>query len=604
MRPLPGVTLIPVLHQRVAFAAHVRKLCLENRYDCIAVDIPVPFAHDLPAAVAYLPCVSAVVAQPANEPFFYVPTDPCDATIEAIRQAQQNRVGCHLVGYPLLSQPKPLEALPDEYAMKSIGFDAFATLCLTSIGNPGAGSDEDRAARYIAHRLLELRTSHKNILAVVHMRHFARIVSHLCKEQTHNLTFAPPPTYRTDTYYINPDHLYFALGELPFVTGKFEKERLDLFAQPVEIVDTIKDLFRETRDNYYDNKEDIVKLSPVRIQAGLAFLRNLTVMDGRFIPSLFDIVAAAKGVGGNSFALRVLKSAKYYPYLPFEHDGTLLSVGIDKIAVPHDPSVRDAVNLFRDTVMLWRSIEIKPDPSEFRKKKYRYAWSPFGMCSHVPEDRRIESFNAHVRTKAQRVMAEDFVKTEPFSTSVKDGIDIRETLRNWYTGDIYVKEIPPSRGPVDTVVIIFDEEHDERYPQQATWFAEHDQESTLTFYASDPFDDMIGPGIARSFYGGLSLLFPPRPIPNAFELTQNKGLRKLSHRLVCGAMMFSEEHAIAYVAEKRPDVQLRMLESRFKKHLAWIPIATFSSETLRRLRRFHVLNGRVVRSWASRFIGD
>ncbi|MBD3392195.1 MAG: hypothetical protein GF418_08990 [Chitinivibrionales bacterium] len=604
MNPLDGITLIPILHGRVAFATQVRRLCLEHRFGRIAVDVPSVFSSHLAAAVSCLPLVSAVVARQKRGPVYYVPTDPCDAAIEGIRQAQQNHVGHALVGSPWLETPQPLQPLPDEFAVNEMGFEAFCALCLHAVGNPGAGSPEDRAAQYTAYQLLQLRSSGDAVLGIIHMRRFARVVYYLGREKTHNLHFDAPPSYGIETHYVNPDHLYFALGELPFVSGKFEKERHDLFAGPVDVVSTIKDLFRETRDGYYDRSEDIVSLSPARIQAALTFLRNLTVMDRRFIPGLFDIVAAAKGVGGNTYALRVLKNAKYYPYLPFEFGEQRIAVGIDKITLPGDGAPRDAVNLFRDTAMVWRSLAIKPDPSELRKKKYRFSWSPFGMCSHVPEDRRIESFNAHVRKKAQRIMAEDFVKTERFSTSVKDGIDIRETLRNWHTGHIYVKEVPPSRGPVDTVVIIFDEDHDDRYPQQATWYAEHGEESTLTFYATNPLDDMIGPGIARSEYGGLSLLFPPRPVPDAFELTRNMGLTRLSHRLACGAMVFGKERAIAYVAARRPDVRLRMLARRHHKHLVWIPLTSFSSETLRRLRRFHVLNGKVVRSWASRFIGD
>ena len=120
------------------------------------------------------------------------------------------------------------------------------------------------------------------------------------------------------------------------------------------------------------------------------------------------------------------------------------------------------------------------------------------MCSHVPEDERIEKFNDHVRNKALSMLREDLVVSEKFTVSVRDGVDIRETLTKWYTGDIYVKELPQSRGAMDTVVILFDADHDELYPHKATWFAEHDQESTLTFYSTDPFDNMIGPGVARS----------------------------------------------------------------------------------------------------------
>ena len=216
--------------------------------------------------------------------------------------------------------------------------------------------------------------------------------------------------------------------------------------------------------------------------------------------------------------MHILKCARYYPYLPLEMSGPFLSVGIDKIVLPEGSSARSAVNLLRDFSFVWQRLSIKPDPTELQKKKYRYSWDPRGMCSHVPEDERIEKFNAHVRNKALAIVREDLVVSEKFTVSVRDGVDIRETLTKWYTGDIYVKELPPSRGAMDTVVIVFDADHDELYPHKATWFAEHDEESTLTFYSTDPFDNMIGPGVARSYYGGLCLLFPPRPVPNIFEV--------------------------------------------------------------------------------------
>jgi hypothetical protein len=228
------------------------------------------------------------------------------------------------------------------------------------------------------------------------------------------------------------------------------------------------------------------------------------------------------------------------------------------------------------------------------------------MCSHVPEDVTIERFNTHVRAKTVKILLEEFAKHEKFTTSVKDGIDIRETLRNWHTGHIYVREIPPSHGRLDSVIIIFDENHDENYPHRSTWYAEHGNESTLTFYATDPFADLIGPGIARCRYGGLSLLFPPRPVPNIFELTGNSSadFPNLAARLAYGALIFSAERVVAYVASRKPGVYLRTLAARLKKKLVWVPLASFSSETIGTLRKFHILNGKEVRSWASRFIGE
>jgi len=609
----PGITLVPFLHGKSLFAAHVRRLCIAERFDCIAVDIAELFQDDLGPAAENLPFIQAVVARGFSESeCYYVPVDPCDAAIEGVRQSFQNHVPYVCIGRPYLAVPKPLRPLPDEYSINKIGFDIYTALCLQAIGNPKAGSDEDVNGEHCAARLRELSGTYKKILALVHFRIFARTVYHFGRRSSAPVSSSASQPYRISTHHINPDHLYFALGELPFITGKFERERQDPFAQPVDVVTEIKNLFRETRDDYCDGEEKTAVLSPVRIQAALTFLRNLTIGSGWLIPSLFDIIEAAKGVGGNAYAVRVLKNARYYPYLPFEQGVPLMGVGIDRIALPESGETLSAINLFRDTEMQWRTVSIRPDPSLERKKKYRYAWNPGGMCSHVPEDVTIEQFNAHVRTKAVKILLEEFAKHEKFTTSVKDGIDIRETLRNWHTGSIYVKEIPPSHGRLDTVIIIFDENRDDDYPHHATWYAEHGEESTLTFYATNPWSDLIGPGIARCRYGGLSLLFPPRPVPDIFELTESSSAVKastadfpnLAARLTYGALLFSAERVVAYVAGRKPGTFLRTLASRLKKRLVWIPLASFSDETIRKLKSFHILNGKEVRSWAARFIGE
>jgi hypothetical protein len=599
-----NITLVPFLHGKAVFAEHVRELCLKNSFDCIAVDIPELFSDDLPLAVDELPFVSAVVAQTVSDPVYYIPVDPCDAIIEGIRQSRQNRIPCRLIGLPVLQIPAPLPPFPDEHAVKKMGFDAYSALCIQALSTVAELQEDDLESQYIARALHELESKHSSILALVHFRNYLKAIRHFSREISYNQTFPKPTSAEFHTYPVNPDHLYFVLGELPFVAGKFEKARQDVFAGDISVVEVIKDLFRETRDDYYEDKDHIFELSPARIQIALTYLRNLTVMTRYLIPSLFDIVEAAKGVGGNAYAIRILKSAKYYPYLPIESGGRMLSAGINQIVLPGESNPREAINLFRDIAMEWRTLSIKPDPSLEKKKLYRYKWNPSGMCSHVPEDQRIESFNAHLRKKARRILVEDMVKIEKLTTSLLDGIDIRETLRHFYDKTIYVKELPPERGNIDSVVIIFDEDHDNLYPHCATWYAEHEEESTLTFYATDPFENLVGPGVARARYGGLSLLFPPRIVPNIFELTKETDFKNNAQRLAYGGMLFSKERNVVYVSARRPDMATLQWSRKLKKHLIWMPISHFSNETLRKLRRFHVLNGREVRSWAARFIGD
>jgi hypothetical protein len=651
MRISPKIDMVPIVHGAEMFAREVRRLCSENKYDCIAVDISPVFQDDLAEAVDELPLITALIAyyqeiygggaygssgvgidvdidkddDDDHLPFcYYIPVDPCDAMIEGVRQARQRRVPFRCVGTPILNSPLQMVSMPDEYSVEKIGFDAYTLLCRKAVSDmflrDRAGDETFNVYRLInflevdgvADNLRELTTRYGNILAIVHISRFDAVIKRLNDESI-------PRDNKDDTSvkpctiikrYINPDHLYFAISELPFVAAKSQLERQNPFASPMDPTDAVKDLFIDTRENYYDNREQTLHLSPVRIQAALTYLRNLTVMSGRLVPTLFDIVEAAKGVGGNAYAIRVLKNAKYYPFLPMVNDDAIVNVGIDKISLKEDTypdserEVYGAANLFRDTELFWRKLDIKPDPTLMQKKRYRYSWNPHGVCSHVPEDTRIEGFNEHVRSKAARILTESMARSEKFTSSVKDGIDIRETLRNWHTGSVYVKELPPAKNKVDTVVIIFDEDHDGNYPNRTTWYAEHADESTLSFYSTNPFDDLIGPGIARSVYGGLALLFPPRSVPNIFRCAEAAGIAGCAAQITAGSLMFAKERNVAFIAAKTPSLQMRTLAARFKKHLIWIPLSTFSTETLSRMRRFHVLNGKQVRSWASRFIGD
>jgi len=597
---------VPFRHGRLAFAHHIRALCLQHKFDCIAIDIPECLNGAFSDGVDDLPFISAITVREATDDRLYLaPIDPCDAAIESVRQSKQLRIPFFCVGHNELDKTYFLPQLPDEHAIGALGFDAYMALCLKVIHAQQAPKKPlVDISQYTAFRLHQLELDHKNILALVHLSRYTETIAAFANEKTHNLSVPDAPSYTIERFFVNPDHLYFALGELPFVTGKAEASRSDPFCKSIDVVETIKTLFTESRDEFNDADAQVVNLSPTRIQAGLTFLRNLTLLENRFIPSLPDIVCAAKGIGGNSFALRILSIAKYYPFLPVELGVSLMSMGIDEVMLPDANEPQEYINIFRDEQLIWRTLSIKPDPSILAKRNYRYQWNNNGICSHTPEDLRIESFNMHVRKKAAAILCEDKIKSEKFSSSVRDGIDLRETMRNWFSQDIYVKEIPVSQGVSDMVVIIFDAEHDDAYTHRATWYAEHDQESTLTFFATDPFDDLIGPGISRCRYGGLSLLFPPRNVPDIFEMTEHSGLSACADILAYGALLFSQEKNIPYVSAKKPGVQITAFAAKFKKHFVWIPLSAFSMETIRRLRKFHVLNGKDVRSWASRFIGE
>ena len=80
----------------------------------------------------------------------------------------------------------------------------------------------------------------------------------------------------------------------------------------------------------------------------------------------------------------------------------------------------------------------------------------------TPEDVAIERFRTHVKDAALALLGNDLARTEKFTTSLKDGLDLRETLRNWHRGELYVKIFPPARGNLDCVIMLFDAPADRR----------------------------------------------------------------------------------------------------------------------------------------------
>jgi hypothetical protein len=201
------------------------------------------------------------------------------------------------------------------------------------------------------------------------------------------------------------------------------------------------------------------------------------------------------------------------------------------------------------------------------------------------------------------VIGSDLARTEKFTTSIKDGIDIRDTLRNWYSGEIYVKVLPPSRGDLDCAVMLFDSPADPRnYLWRSTWYAEHAEESTLAFFATDYRQELIGPGIGVSVYGGALFLFPPRAIRDVWVDPRLDFVETLEERLLAAACLHSQGRQIVLLSSLPPGAAWRRLAKRFGKHWVHLPLSQFSDATIQQLRIMHVLNDKHVRSYAARYI--
>lgn len=606
----PRIRALPIIHGSGDFAILAREELLSRPYDCLAVPLPPSWREDVEGAVEDLPTIAAVVRPDADdgehEPgFSYVPIDPCQGVIAAIRTAIGERIPRAFIDLETPRFEGGAATFPDPYALKRVRPEAFAAALLPAIPPPAPGQHADRIA-WMAARLRELEGRCRSILFVCSILDWPWVRDAYrrrlpCPE--------PEPIFTTvQTCPVDPRTLIFFLGELPFVTALYERGRRELTADDNLSVDGVKEMVLVARDRLKEKLPRVAKrVTPQLLSVYFRYVRNLALTGRRLTPDLYSLMIAAQQTAGDDFALALAETAREYPYAdrPSDEDeGAFLRMSIGQADVPLW-GMGPLANRLPGQAITWGNIQLKPTPPERDQKKWKQRWNPYGMCSWPPEDDRIESFHRHVRDQARATLGADLARSEKFTTSVMDGIDIRETLRNWHTGDLYVKVMPPDRGSIEAVVFLFDVPADpERYTNRTTWYAEHPEESTLAFFATNPMDDLVGPGIARAEYGGALFLFPPRPIPDIWSDPRLDFCDTLEERLLAAALLHSRECHVALASPRPPVASWRRLGRRFGRKLVHLPLGRFGGQLIERLRTFHILNGKQVRSYAADYIRD
>ena len=663
------IAVLPIIHGSGQCALAVRRWMLENDFDVVAVPLPPSFRECVEAAVLELPKPSIVI-QPthpdlgqsfentnpysqagefqsgefsesfgeppsfgdANEAWeefddeddeddedddpvlcSYVPVDPCQPVIMAIRAAMGEHVAREYIDLetdPFL--PFAME-MPDPYALRTVALDKFAAALLPGIGRPPDDQTRDRI-RHMANRLRELQRTHNRILFVTSVLYWPWIreayteleqaeTGHLASsvELPVNDDVLPPESFDVD-----PRTLVFLFDEIPFITGLYERARAKLEDDENLSIDGVKELLIAARDSYRAELGNRARrITPMLLRQCLKYTRNLSLMHRRMTPDLATIVIAAKQVMGDQYAIHVVERARdYFAVVGCDPPANqpIVTLGIDIGRLPSGDTV-SLVNRLAGPPRFWQTIHLNRRPTRSESESWSYRWNPFGQCSYPPEDSKIESFRTRVLDRAKDISGADLARTEKFTTSVKDGIDIRDTLRHWYEKQIYVKVLPPCRGDLDACVMLFDSPADPRdYPWRTTWFAEHKDESTLAFFATDFREEMVGPGIAIATYGGALFLYPPVHIDDVWDDRRIDFATTLEERLIAAACLHSRAPQVALLSALPPGGAWKRLARHFKKHLIHVPIGSFSDEQIQQLRMVHVLNGREVRSYADEFI--
>lgn len=609
------IRVLPIIHGSGDFAIRVREELLSRPYDCLAVPLPPSFQDEVEEAVERLPAISAIAQldadwQDSEVGFSYVPIDPCQGVIAGIRTAIGERIPRAFIDLETPRFESMSASFPDPYALKKVSPELFAAAILPALPPPQEGQHAARIA-WMANRLRQLERKHKLILLVCSLLDWPWI------RDAYQRNVEPPDPESffasISPFSVDPKTLIFFLGELPFITGLYERGRSELTPDDNLSIDGVKEMVIAARQRLIaDDSKTARRITPQLLSVYFRYVRNLCLVEKRLTPDLYTLVVAAQQTGGDDFALSVAECAREYPSSLSSTEEILteseieeighLRMGIDRAEVPGWGTARMVSRLPGQTLH-WRTCELRPRPPKREQGRWRQRWDPHGMCSWPPEDDRIESFHRHIRDQAKAILGADLARVEKFTTSVLDGIDMRETLRNWHTGELYVKSIPPSRGSIEVVVFLFDIPADPQiYTNRATWYAEHSEESTLAFFATDHMKNLIGPGIAQAQYGGAMFLYPPRPIPDIWTDPRLNFVDTLEERLLAAACAHSKDRHVVLVSSQVPPAAWRRLARRYGRKLVHLPLKRFGGQVLERLRTFHVLNGKTVRSYAADYI--
>src|SRR5690606_38727526 len=293
--------------------------------------LPACLREDALEAVEALPSLRALVIRVDGTIRAYLPCDPCDAYVEALRQSLQRRAAVEFLEDNSLLEGPLLQPLPDAYLARGIGMERYYGLAGKVLAGLEPDARLDRRASLVYAGLRRMEERHGRILLLCDFPLLGRLqdlfqegsIAALLAETENRMPpnaapeHAPGPGPRSrpaedaveiSTHPIKPGLLYFALGELPFYAGEMEKERQNPLAEPMDYLELVKKIFVETRNRFISEPGEAGAVSVKLIQSALVFLRNLAVQQGRLTPDLLDIVTAAKGVFGDRKSTRLNSS--------------------------------------------------------------------------------------------------------------------------------------------------------------------------------------------------------------------------------------------------------------------------------------------------------
>lgn len=600
-----NIHAVPITHYTMELAGVIHHTIKEIKPDCIAVEFAETMQLQLLHAASRLPDISIVISYDKNNQPIYYLSEPCDAGFEALRSALENQIPAFCIDLDVDHYPEMKDLLPDPYAIERIGLEEYYKIYVSAQKkHPQKKIDlDEQRETYMAKRLKELSLSYDKILFVGGMTHIQDVLKKVDSPSFPELPHAEREVVEICT--LTDESCRDVMGEFGWISALYEEARED-FTQghhldfPPDRQKLIYQLYKEAGYNYEEN--ELLEFPGYHMRNLMKFVRNYSLIYNQLMPDLFQILTAAKGCVEHNYAYEVWLLATEYPYLKNIDNLPELDLSIDEI-------------WGRSKHIRFQLREQGRKGFDFHarnrnKGKYRFdPPGPFTICSYPPEDIAVENFGEFLQKKGTQLYSEEGAQTIPFSTSLEDGVDTKETIRHWSERKLYVKVRGKPPAGVGSVCVIFDEDspsedrpEGEKYPWRTTWLGEHDQESDMSFYATPIGENVVGPGITRCEYGGFLMSYPPRRMYDIWSDPDYSICKNKPEALLMAGIDYAVKPVIVYVAAKPPPKHLKSFARKFGKKIIYIPIGQLSPVTLKKIRTFHVLDGHDKREIADDYI--
>jgi hypothetical protein len=589
-------TYFPVVPGRLEFAIEVRAALLRERPRVVALELPATLHHSYLRAIDRLPEISVIFYQDDRDEdrAVYIPIEPADPFVEAIRTALE--IGAELIFADPDSGERPhlKDAYPDPYSIRHIGLEKYVEAYRVY---PQPRSDVIAAhAAGIAWKLQGADPLAK-VMVVVSLNLLDPVLDAMEEPQVQPLA----RVRREGVQVLNPSPQSLAeiTIEYPFLQYRYEQFRA--LATDADLIDrrhAQMALFREAEKAYESNTGEQVLHWQRRLLA--RYTRNLALTEHALSAGIFDLTVAARGVVDDNYAWEVWETAGKYP--PQKEASDVMTVAISGEEVWLDTKKIRLRRRLPSPKRRLRPVGLKARKKEKTPGEWASQLDGSSICSYPPEDLVVEDYGRFLKKKGKSILSEERAHTEPFTTSLLDGIDLRETIRNWHDGRIFVRQFQKISGEVGSVIVIFDEDRQERYRYLTTWLGENQNESDMAFYATFPFDHLVGPGIGRAEYGGFLMSLPPRRMYDVWRDTDYDFAESKSERLLLAGLDYSIHRLVVYVAAKPPRTIFKTIAGRIGRTIVYIPIGQLSPVTLKKIRVVHVLDGYDKRKFAKEYI--